>query len=60
LPQPDSPTTPTHSPSETLKETSSTAWTVAERSRNSVWSPSTSSTVFEGMLSKAGAAIPQL
>ena len=31
FPQPDSPTSPTHSPSATLNETPSTAFTFAER-----------------------------
>src|SRR5581483_9791005 len=42
LPQPDSPTSPTHSPAPTLNETPSTAVTVAERRRNSVCRSSTS------------------
>ena len=45
LPQPDSPTTPTHSPSSTWKEMSSTATTVERLRRNSVRRPSTSRTV---------------
>ena len=36
LPQPDSPTSPTHSPSATVNETPSTAFTFAERRWNSV------------------------
>ena len=36
LPHPDSPTTPTHSPSPTSKETPSTATTAPVRVRNSV------------------------
>ena len=42
FPQPDSPTSPTHSPSATLNETPSTAFTFAERRWNSVWRFSTS------------------
>ncbi len=42
LPQPDSPTTPTHSPPSTWKVTSSTATTLALFRRNSVRSPSIS------------------
>ena len=45
FPQPDSPTTPRHSPSSTWNETSSTAITVDRRSRNSVRNPSTSRTL---------------
>ncbi len=44
LPQPDSPTTPRHSPSSTSNETSSTATTDPWRRWNSVRSPATSST----------------
>src|SRR3984957_1585856 len=48
FPQPDSPTTPTHSPASTLNDTSSTARTLELLRRNSVCSPSTSRTGLTG------------
>ena len=48
FPQPDSPTTPTHSPWSTWKETSSTATTFERRRWNSVRRPSTSRTALTG------------
>ena len=58
FPQPDSPTTPTHSPSATEKEMPSTAVTVAWRIRNSVRRSDTSSTLVTGEVYRSGARDP--
>src|ERR1700722_8199987 len=59
LPQPDSPTTPTHSPASTLNDTSSTARTLELLRRTAGCSPSTSRTrLTESARWSAGRAAP--